>query len=186
MKTKYHGLLTLVAGFVAFGGMIGYALSGAWQLPLERTPGRLSPELLTSIKVPTADQVRQMEALYGRMAQLAQPSARPVAGRPLTLFGYQDIRDNGIDDETPDNLADRGMRLTLTVLAGFQRYCILDGEFVEEGELLPAGERILKIEAHRVLVAHDQERKWIYLEEDPAVSAVTREPIQTQQGKGRS
>ena len=187
MKKRYHGIATAVIGLVAMGAVGGFYGSGVWQIPMERPAGRLAPDAMGRIKVPSTDQVHQMTHLYGRLEQLASPSARTRAAQSLTLFGYRDDRLADRDaDDAPDGSAGWDLRLTLTVLAGIRNYCILGGDFLAEGAAMASGGQIVKIEAHRVLVARGQERRWIYLDDDQAVSAVTNEPVKAAPGKGRS
>lgn len=171
MKRKYHGVTVLSVSMAALAAVGVYVGTGLWQK--EGTIKGIPPRSTISIKVPTEKQVRLMERLYDRMPLLAVPAKRPVAGKKLTLFGYKapDRAAFGDGIAEKDSLEQSGFQLSLVVLAGFNNYCIVDGKFITEGARMDDGTRVLKIESHRVLVARNHERKWIYLEDAATSSA---------------
>lgn len=178
MKRKHHGMV--VAGIaLAVTAAVGvYTMTGRWQKT--DTVRRMPPQAAIHLKVPSSQQVQQMDRLYDLLPKLAAPAKRTVAAKKLALFGYQGdalAADRG-GDRGAESLEQSGFRLSLVILAGFGRYCIIDGDFVSEGTRMEDGTAILKIESHRVLVARNEERKWIYLE-DAAPSSVTTAPKTT-------
>jgi hypothetical protein len=172
MKRKHHGVIVLSVSLAALAAIGVYTGTGLWQK--EGAIKGIPRQAAVHIKAPNEKQVNLMERLYDRMPLLAAPAKRPVAGKKLSLFGYQAPDGAAFGDGVADhdNLAQSGFRLSLVVLAGFNNYCIVDGKLMTEGARMDDGTRVLKIESHRVLVARNHERKWIYLE-DSAPSSVT-------------
>ncbi|MGD9366205.1 MAG: hypothetical protein PVH87_10930 [Desulfobacteraceae bacterium] len=182
MKRKYHGVTVLSVSMAALAAMGVYMGTGLWQN--RESHNRIPQRAAINIKVPAEKQVRLMEKLYGRMPLLAVPAKRPVAGKKLSLFGYQVPDQAAIGDgiAAKDALEQSGFQLSLVVLAGLNNYCIVDGKFMAEGAHMEDGTRVLKIESHRVLVARNHERKWIYLE-DAAPSTVTTDQNEVSAGQ---
>ncbi len=186
MKRKHHGIIVVAVALAAMTAIGVYALTGEWQ---KTDAGRrMPPQAAVHIKVPSEQQVRQMDRLMDRLPMLAAPGKRLVEAKELTLFGYQApaLDEDGKARRESENLEQSGFQLSLVVLAGVGRYCILDGNLVSEGTQMEDGTAILKIESHRVLVARKKERRWIYLE-DATVSSSTTEPKDTSgQQRGQS
>ncbi len=173
MKRKHHGILAVAIALAAFAAIGIYTLTGQWQKT--DTIRRMPPQTAVTVKVPTDQQVRQMDRLFDRLPMLAAPQKRVVEAKKLTLFGYQPsvLVEDGMGKRTSEGLHQDEFQLSLVVLAGVGRYCIIDGNLVSEGTRMEDGTAILKIESHRVLVSRDKERRWIYLEDATASSSTT-------------
>ncbi len=182
MKKKYNGILAIAVSLAALSAVGGYWQSGVWKS--SEGSGIEARPPVVPIKVPSESQVGQMNKLYGKLPQLSSPHARAVAGNHLTLFGH---RVDGADTEASDGEAEEASQaqLSLIVMAGSQRYCILDGHFLFEGEILEEGLQVLKIENHRVLVSQNQTEQWIYLEEGQEMSAAADHEVKSGSGKGQ-
>lgn len=174
MKRKYQGVAVLSMGVIAITAIGLYFASGMWigSDAVANAPRRKA----IHIKVPTDEQVQQMDKLYDRMGMLTVPSQRKVAGEKLSLFGYQGRKQSVavLREKELEGLGRREFQLSLVVVAGIQNYCIIDGSFMAEGASMDDGTKVLKIESHRVLIARNQERKWIYLR-DETMSTMTGE-----------
>lgn len=186
MKRKHSGIMVAAVALTAVSAIGIYTLTGRWQ---KTDAGRRSPpQAAAHIKVPTEQQVREMDRLFDRLPMLAEPVKRPVDANKLTLFGYHaPVWDaDGKKRRESESLEQSGFQLSLVVLAGFGRYCILDGDLVSEGTHMEDGTAILKIESHRVLVARDKERRWIYLKDTTASSSTTGPEDTSSQQRGQS
>ena len=182
MKKKYNGILAIAVGLAALGAVVAYWQSGVWK-SAEGSDIQARPPVVP-IKVPSESQVGQMRKLYGKLPQLSSPHARAVAGSHLTLFGH--LMDQPDNEETDHEGGETSQpQLSLIVMAGSQRYCILDGHFLFEGEILEEGLQVLKIENHRVLVSQNQTEQWIYLEEGQEMSAAAGHEVKSGSGKGQ-
>jgi len=186
MKRKYNGIIAVVIAAAAVGAVAAYAGSGLWRSNEEVR--RHGPSALSNIKVPSQSQMAQMEKLKDHLAQLASPVKRKTVERPLVLFGYRgpDRTSRGEDQSDGEGIDHRRLQLSLTLQAGLNNYCILDGKFMAEGAHLADGTAVLKIESHRVLVALNQERRWIYLQEPQSGTADPANQKIVNQGKRQS
>jgi len=186
MKRRYHGIVVVGIVLAVMAAIAFYTYTGHWQNP--DAVRRLPPQAGMHLKVHSGEQVLQMDRLYDRLPKLAAPEKRPVAANKLTLFGYEEaaLAASRKGDRDSESLEPNDFRLSLVILAGFGRYCIIDGDFVSEGTRMEDGTAILKIESHRVLVARDQERLWIYLEDGNASSATTVPKDTSGQQRGQS
>jgi len=167
MKHKHHGVWVVGVALTAFAAIGVYALTGEWRI--KDGVARLPRPATLQIQVPDAQQVREMDRLYGRLPLLAAPHKRAVAAKKLSLFGYQDpaMTADGRRKRDDGSLAENGFKLSLVVVDGAGSFCIVDGAFLSEGDRMEDGTQILKIESHRVLVARNREQKWIYLDYEP-------------------
>ncbi len=184
MKRKQHGMVVFGVAIAAVAAIALYAVSGRWRGSevVRRSP--LQAEI--QVKVPTEEQVRQMERLYDRLPMLAEPREREVAATPLSLFGYQATTSDEKRRRSSESLGQSELALSLVVVAGVGSYCIIDGDFVSEGTRMEDGTAILKIESHRVLVARGLERKWIYLQDADASSQTPLPDDASGQQRGQS
>ena len=186
MKHKYRGMISVIVSLAALVLAGGYFGSGIWVKSGQHGGFRSSGGL--QIEVPSERQVHRMQALSQRLAVLAHPVDRATASSTLTLFGYQppDVADRDGWEASNDFLnAQRG--LSLTVAAGTQRFCVIDGVFLTEGDQLPDGSRVLKIESQRVLLALDMQSRWIFFNPDEnPVSAEKNKAASAKNGKEQS
>lgn len=186
MKRKYHGVWVAGVALAALAAIGVYTLAGEWQI---RDGGRRFPrQAVPLIKVPTQGQVREMDRLYDQLHLLAVPGKRRVAAKKLSLFGYREAMlapDRG-GERDDRSLEESEFQLSLVVLAGFGRYCIVDGDFLAEGDRMEDGTQILKIENHRVLITRNRQRKWIYLDEASTSSETATPRQQAVQPRGPS
>lgn len=186
MKRRYHGLVAIISGVVTLVAIGAYVGSGLWRST--KVPWRPILPAALNIKVPTDQQVRQMERLFVRLDQLALPSVRSVAAKSLTLFGYHDPSTLGVgeNDTDQDHMGRGKWQLSLTVQAGIKNYCVIDGKFLAQGARMDDGTQVLKIESHRVLILTQKEQHWIYLEDDLSPSTNTTQHMISNHGKGQS
>ncbi|MEJ2153994.1 MAG: hypothetical protein P8X96_01520 [Desulfobacteraceae bacterium] len=186
MKRKHHGVWVAGVALAALAAIVVYTLTGEWR---KRDGGRRFPrQPAPFIRVPTQGQVRAMDRLYDRLHLLAAPGKRRVAAKKLSLFGYRRaMLAAELGGERDDRrLKESEFQLSLVVLAGFGRYCIVDGDFLAEGDRLENGAQILKIENHRVLIMRNRQQKWIYLEKASTSSATATPRQQAVQPRGPS
>ena len=186
MKNKHRGMLSVLVGLTALAAAGVYAFSG-----IRTTPGQFNgsrPPAALQIKVPSESQVHQMQALSQRLAVLARPVTRASTDAPLTLLG--DLPQDGPGhngQEDPGDFLNAERKLSLTVAAGARRFCIIDGGFLTEGDKLPDGSRVLKIENQRVLLTLDKQSRWLYLIEDDIPATAEQNTTATAgKGKGQS
>lgn len=171
MKNKHHGLLSVLITMAALVGICGYALSGVWKMstPAFRNHQVVGPQGSR----PTEGQVRRMMNLLDRLPLLAKPTQRAAEPRQLTLFGDRKSTVAGHDGDSlgAGDFQSRRWRLSLTVAAGVQRFCVIDGAFLAEGDHLPDGSQVRSIESQRVMLSFNLENRWIYLNEEESISS---------------
>ena len=183
MRRKYHGIITIALLLLLLLGVGGYYKSGLWQ-KTSVISGTMQP-LTTTGWVPSEEQVKQMQRLLPMMSQLAVPSPRKNAPSPLYLFGQRAPRNGGHGTYAAE-VTQPTYRLSLTLLAGPLRYCIVNGAFVSEGGQLADGAAVVKkIDNQRVLIANERQLEWIYLQ-DPTQTTPGAESLPFTSRKDKS
>lgn len=165
MKRKYQGMISVALAAIVILLTGGYYRSGLWRT-VQVESGPVHAPVADSW-MPSEEQVQAMHHISGVLNLLAAPTARGVDPSPLALFGQ---RDAGTEKNTPGGRHGDPEKatygLSLTLLAGPVRYCIVDGAFVVEGGRLEDGTAVMKIDNQRVLIAKDHELAWIYMNDD--------------------
>lgn len=183
MKRKFQGMLS-VGVILALVLVVGaYYYSGVWHRNYSGN-GPSHPPLQDGW-MPSKDQIKIMQHLSGKLQTLATPVGGTAEPSPLTVFGQRAAPSwrHGQGGDGSQGTIAHG--LSMTLLAGPVRYCIVDGAFVPEGGRLKDGANIIKIEDKRVLIARGDNRKWVYLEETPP-AADGENASNTLTGKGSS
>jgi hypothetical protein len=164
MKRKYHGMLSVGALLTVMVSIGGYYYSGLWRQVYAGPEATAAP--VADVWVPSQEQIQSMARLSGTLHALAVPTARSDGASPLLLFG-QRLPHLGSGSGPVESAAAQG--LSLTLLAGPVRYCVVNGDFVAEGTRLESGARIVKIEHRRALISSGEKMEWLYIEDDPQV-----------------
>lgn len=162
MKPKYQGIVSIGLVLLAIGLAGGYSLmAGRMEKPRQHVPRQSQ---VPKISMPSEQDVQRMQQLIPALPRLAVPGVKPVAGSPLTLFGFRDgeVPGDAAQADGTDPLQ-MDYRLSLTLLSGNQHYCIIDGNFMAEGTVLEDGAQILKVENQRVLIRKQGDEKWVYI-----------------------
>ena len=101
------------------------------------------------------------------MSQLVYPSGSDTRPVDLMLFGYHST-------DTPRRASgaresrlpiDMDYVLSFAFVSSRQRVCMIDSIFYGQGDELPDGARILKIESKRVLIQKKRFKKWLETKE---------------------
>ena len=166
MKRKYSGLSAFIIFFLAVSLAVSYATWGP-----ERSMGRIHAlrkvKPPVDISVPALPVIQEMETLEREMKKLFKPHEMGSLPVNLILFGYQPV---GKSRSTLKGVgtgltARMDYNLSLAFVSGKRRFCIIDGNFYEQGNHLKDGEKIIKIESNRVLIGNRQIKEWIPLAE---------------------
>lgn len=135
--------------------------------------------------MPSAEQVKHMEQLLPKIKQLAEPGSRGNEPSPLYIFGQHVPRSGAHGAYKQADAVRPTYHLSLTLLAGPLRYCIVNGAFVSEGGQLADGAAVKKIDNQRVLIASERQMEWIYLQ-DPTQTTPQAEPFLISPRKDKS
>lgn len=170
MKRKYQGLFTIGLFLMVLIATAIYILGGFWKTDDKVSICRMKP--LPNIKIPETSTLREIDRLRKKLKSIAYPSESEVTPVDLILFGYQSIRESGRNSEA----ATYGRQITLPVemnysltfsfSSGKERFCFVNSIFCAEGNKLPDGGRVLKIESGRVLIEKQGFKKWVFPDED--------------------
>ena len=161
MKRKYHaiwGLLTILISLLVVAVRFFVDLDNKSH---ERPTSPFKP--LITVPAPDPKTIREMEQMEPVMDRLAKPPSSIIAPVDLTLFGYQPVKNRRTVAAGKGILLPPEMHysLTLAFSAGTKRFCVIGGQFYEEGALLPDGGKILGIEPNRVLISKQRFTNWI-------------------------
>ena len=169
MKRKYQGMLTM--GLTALALLLSgvYYRTGTWQTT-SLGMGRVPPTG-TRTWTPTALQMGSIQKLADELPALAFPVSQRKDRLPLRLFG--ELSPEGGRGEIAGRTQAANYGLSLTVLAGPVRFCVIDGSLLAEGERLSDGARVVRIAHQKVLIATEGARKWLSLDDTPAAAPKT-------------
>lgn len=183
MKRKYEGILSVCA-LLTMMLLVGlYYYSGFWRRVY--TPSGSAQVPFVDGWMPTEAQIESIHQLSNSLQALAVPTDRNNEPSPLTLFGQHSAPTWGRGEKTDDQEGDAVLGLSMTLLAGPVRYCIVNGAFTAEGAQLRGGARILQVENQRVLIARGNKTEWLYLEDDP-LAVERKNASRVPPGKGSS
>ncbi len=164
MKRKYQGIVSVII-LLLLPVLVGvYYKSGIWRKTLLPTGKPVSP-LTSGSWMPTDEQIKSIDELLPDLAVLSTPSPRDSKPAPLFILGQRSYGGAGTkaqDDSDDDKIA---YTLSMTLLAGPIRYCIVDGDFVTEGARLADGAAVMRIDKQRVLISKNRKRQWIHLDD---------------------
>lgn len=180
MKPRYHGIFSVVlfAATLLIGGV--YYYSGWWRSAGTRIQGTPAPP--AHAWVPSSRQIDAMQQLAAELPMLASPAARAGGAASLQLFGQRaetDLQEMTASRQVNEEIVHH---LSLTLMAGPVRYCIIDGDFYTEGAQLPDGAVVVAIDHQRVLLVRNDTMQWITMDHG---EARTDGPLSTK-GKGLS
>lgn len=173
MKQKHKGIISIGLMVAAILVIVGYYYSGWWHKATEPPVKVVEPP--KSSWTPTDGQLETIGRLSGRLPVLAYPAAKAMAPTSLALFG-QRPESLGAAGATGHGNTKRGYVLSLTLVAGPMRYCIINGSFLTEGARMDDGSIVAKIENNRVLLATNDERQWVMLDDGQASSENATHP----------
>lgn len=165
MKRKYSGLITVIIVTFTLVLTVSY---GTWELGKKideiQTKKRIIP--LPVISVPTVSVINEMERFEHEMDALIRPRKGDKSGIDFGLFGYQPVTMGGHTLRTTTGEAiSTDYVLSLVLVSGKGRFCIIDNVFYKEKNKLPDGAEIVKIESNRVMVRSRNIMYWIPLSE---------------------
>ncbi len=181
MKKKYYGLLAVSMAAASVFVSFAYAMLAPRGNPAEVF--RLVNTQNTSVPGPAV--VREFMRLERTLKDISDMSKSDPAPVDLSLFGYNVSSSSDealmekmslgsdLSEQIPISFT---YALSLTFLAGDNRFCILDGSFYDEGDLLPDSGSIKKIETNKVLIEKQGIEKWVFLA--PALSTEKNEATQ--------
>lgn len=175
MKPKHQHLTAATVLILSVCTAIGYAI---YRFQLS-SPDIVvaSPPKLSQISVPKQQDISAMRKLAPRFEELSYPNESTSEAVALEVFGYRrpgsvGSQTGGYQDEATERL---DYALTFTFSSGSRRFCIIDGSFYPQGGLLPDGARIVRIDAHKVLVRKKERQVWIPLAA-PDVQTISKKP----------
>jgi len=172
MKRKYQGLLTISLILLVLVATAVYAMSGFWKTGDKVSIYRMKP--LPNINIPETSTLREIDRLGKKLRSIAYPSGSGTAPVDLIMFGYQSIQASGSSQGFEPAAYGRQITLpvemnyslTFSFSSGKERFCFVNSIFCGEGDNLPDGGRILKIESGRVLIEKRGFKKWVFPDED--------------------
>ena len=166
MKPKYHGIFTVLATLVVFGLAGGFYGVGFRPLPGRPEAGPAFPAQKTPL--PSPAQLAEVARLSKRLSILAKPGAVAETGMTLKLFGQAAEGRSAAEQArlTEDDSREADHRLSVTLLTGSRRFCIVDGDFLAQGARLPDGFHVARIERNKIELVRGKVRQWLLLEEN--------------------
>ncbi len=143
-------------------GVAVYAFKGFEKMAGKRRTLKFRPPPVT-LSVPSQDEMREIRKLEHEMPVVAYPSGSEISAVNLSLFGYQPVKERTYRRVEKRLILPPQMRysVSLAFSAKTKRFCVIDGNFYQEGATLPDGGKIVKIEPRRVLIRKDRFKCWV-------------------------
>jgi len=162
MKRKHYGFLALVLTIACVAGVAVYAFKGFEKMAGKRRTLKFRPPPVT-VSVPGGDELREMRKLEHKLPVVAHPPGLEISAVNLSLFGYQPVKERTYRGAGKKIVLPPQMRysVSLAFSAKTRRFCVIDGNFYQEGAALPGGGKIVKIEPRRVLIRKDRLKCWV-------------------------
>lgn len=163
MKPKHGSLLAVVLMAITIALASWYEVERPKLFAGQSNMAPLKP--LSDISVPDKAELAQIDTLERKMHLLATPPLFRKGEADLSGFGYVPLtrQDSGYEKGGTGSL-DKSQRVTLAFDGKIKRYCAIGGRLYTEGDTLPDGEIIEKIESTRVLIARDTLKQWLMVE----------------------
>lgn len=161
MKPKHTSLIAIVLVGVIIGLALWYEFHHPRGLGERQRLASLKP--LSELHVPDKPTLAQMDRLERKMHLLAAPPPQIKRLVDLSSLGYVPLTGAPSTDSKgrPIGSMDGVYRVTLAFDGKIKRYCAIDGRLYAEGEALPDGAVIEKIESRRVRIAKENIQQWL-------------------------
>jgi hypothetical protein len=165
MKRKSSRMWALALLALGPCATLSIALHGTNLANADYRPTQVRP--LPDVVVPNKSEIKEINRLYNRLPDIAQPGEEKGGRLDLQLFGYRKIEKFVTPAKTIEKPVQEPMdyHLSFTFNSDRRRFCIIDQTIYTEGKELPDGARVLKIESRRILLDQDGHQEWIFMEE---------------------
>jgi hypothetical protein len=158
MRLKY---LPLILSLLFSLSVIFSAAYAYWRLE--------QPRQVVQIKLPKAPNIPRVKPtviadlaqLEPRLARLVTPKAPPRGPANLMAFGYQRVARTYPIMDAPKVELPSHYSLSMTFVSSKRRYCVIDGRFYRQGETLPEGPRVEKVQPEGVLLSWRNVSHWL-------------------------
>ena len=163
MKKKHYGLFSISMIIIAMGASLIYLISNSWKMD-DNSSGSPGFKPLPLYAEPSTIEMRTIDQLSPRMKTLTNPPARKPVPADLRLLGYVHHGSEKFQSRTKTrvkNSTQPDYLLSFTFSSGRKRFCILNNKFYQEGDQLPEGSQIVRIQTRRVLLDTNGLQYWI-------------------------
>ncbi len=127
----------------------------------------VKPLPLSEIQLPPPEVLADLERLEGLMDQLGKGRQENGRSVDLSAFGYEALNRNLAREgkikgrESGMDSLGSGYNISFAFSSPSKGFCVVDGEFYEQGTLMQDGTRILKVRPDSVLMERAGIRKWV-------------------------
>ena len=161
MKVKF---IPLVGFLLLFAGL-AYA---GW-LSAIRSPGHVDAYDILSFKqnsadfiVPDKEEIARVQDISKKLILIANPRIGAQPGVNLKLFGEKKIVRQAAPRSRQGIKAPKfSYRVTFTFVSDQNQYCYINSKFYQQGDIMPDGGKISRIESRQVLITKNNIAEWI-------------------------
>jgi hypothetical protein len=160
MKPKHIGLTLILMSLLTVG------LGCWWQVAAvtgkHPTPPWSPAGPISNFTVPDAAELEKMDRLERAMAVLGAPLPQRPKQVDLSALGYVPVNLDGAGggpSAGPSTIAT--YQVTMAFNGRHRRFCVIDGNLHTEGDLMPDGAAIVRIESKRVLISKNSHQRWL-------------------------
>ena len=154
MKKKYYIPVILIIALLVFASTIIYGMVSVNAVK-EKEHYKLTGPLpkITAIGKINDSKTKK---LLKEMPSLTQPKQEIGLSSPLNLSLFSNFKPGD-----PDPGREDGYHLSFAFSSEKNKFCVLNGRFYSEGNILPDGTLIKIIESNRVMVSKNKMDKWL-------------------------
>ena len=162
MKKKYRGFFSVGSIMMALVLTVVYAIGGSHKADAGFRLGSL--KRLPAPAAPNPAALKEMRQLEGLLDSLVSSPPSAVNTVNLSAFGYDSSDNATLDTDFSDSASSVRMdyNLTFAFSSNTKKFCIIDGKFLSQGDLLDDGGTIMAIEPYRVLIRKQNIESWLY------------------------
>jgi hypothetical protein len=160
MKKKHYGPVIVIIIILVFFATVVCGMISTNSAKKKIHYKSLGP--LPEITAPDSINLEKINRLIKEMPDLLESKQEPgaIVSSDLSLFSnFQSVTAAGEDKNTTSDYI--GYNLSFVFVSDSKKFCVINGRFYSEGNTLPDGTLIDRVESERVRISKNKLKKWL-------------------------
>lgn len=116
----------------------------------------------TDFKVPDPEEMAQVQDISKKLILIANQKTGMQSDIDLKLFGEKKIAAQVIENRKQRVIAPQfSYRISFTFVSDQNQYCYVNNKFYQQGDVMPDGGKISRIESRQVLILKNNIAEWV-------------------------